>query len=70
MIVRYKCNSCGKEQTVLNRDKKAPNAIRCIYCTGVMIKQIPKIRTVYKNEGFTKHIIEKETKGASNDAEI
>ena len=70
MIVKYRCNSCGKEQSTLYRDKKSPQAIRCKFCGGAMLKQLPKIRTIYRNEGFTKHIIEKETKKVSNDAEI
>ena len=56
MIVKYKCNSCGREKTDIYRGRKAPKAIKCEFCKGVMIKQLPKIRTVYKNEGFTKHI--------------
>lgn len=56
MIVRYKCNSCGEEQSILCRGKKVPKAIRCTFCNGVMVKQLPKIKTVYKNGGFTKYI--------------
>lgn len=68
MIAKYKCRICGIEKSVLVRASIAASFETCDVCGGIMERKIPKVSTIYTNDGFTKHIAKDSKDVAGNDS--
>ena len=56
MLVRYDCPNCGKNQLHLIRGQEAPAEMRCPECGALAMRMVPRVKSQYKSEGFTKRV--------------